>query len=86
MRSAMIDKLKVLHLPGFAENLELRLQEARGNRLDFEEFLEILIDDELAMRQAKKRKNVLKKANFRDFWKSDTSLCLGTPTAAVSAP
>lgn len=43
MRSAMIDKLKMLHLPGFAENLELRLQEARGNRLDFEEFLEILI-------------------------------------------
>ena len=67
MRSAMIDKLKVLHLPGFAENLELRLQEARGNRLDFEEFLEILIDDELAMRQAKKRKNALKKANFRDL-------------------
>ena len=44
MRSAMIDKLKVLHLPGFAENLELRLQEARGNRLDFEEFLEKRIE------------------------------------------
>lgn len=67
MRSAMIDKLKVLHLPGFAENLELRLQEARGNRLDFEEFLEILIDDELAMRQAKKRKKRIEKSKLQRF-------------------
>lgn len=67
MRNAMIEKLKELRLPGIAENLDIRVQEARSNQLDFEEFLEILIDDELVMRSNKKRERALKKANFRNL-------------------
>lgn len=63
----MIEKLKELRLPGIAENLDIRVQETRSNQLDFEEFLEILIDDELVMRANKKKERALKKANFRNL-------------------
>lgn len=53
MRNVMTEKLKELRMSGMAENLDMRIQEARCNRLDFDEFLELLIDDELAMRQNK---------------------------------
>lgn len=67
MRNVMTEKLKNLRLPGIVENLDIRVQEARSNQLDYEEFLEILLDDELIMRSNKKRKQALRKANFRNL-------------------
>ena len=42
MRNALFEKLKELRLPGILANLELRLQEARTNQLDFNDFFELL--------------------------------------------
>ena len=67
MRNAMIEKLKELRLPGMLGNLDMRVQEARTNQLDFEEFLEILVDDELTLRQNRKKERALKKASFRNL-------------------
>src|ERR1035438_6622017 len=43
--------LKQLRLSGLAGTVSLRLQEAAANRLSHEEFLEILLQDELNVRQ-----------------------------------
>jgi DNA replication protein DnaC len=67
MRNALFEKLKELRLPGILANLELRLQEARTNQLDFNDFFELLIDDELNARQNRKMQRFLKKADFRNL-------------------
>ena len=43
--------LRQLRLSGLANSLELRLQEARSNNLDPLEFLELVLQDELNVRQ-----------------------------------
>ena len=43
--------LKQLRLSGMAGTISLRLQEAAANRLSHEEFLEIILQDELNVRQ-----------------------------------
>lgn len=67
MRNIVREKLKELRLPGMAERLELRIQEARANQLDFPEFLEILLEDELVARTNKKMTRSLKTAKFRNL-------------------
>lgn len=49
--------LKRLKLPAFSENLELREREARERNLGYMEFLSLLIQDEIASREA----NILQK-------------------------
>jgi len=48
-------------------SLDVRLQEARSNQLDYGEFLEMLIYDELAVRQERKIARMLKKAAFNNL-------------------
>ena len=48
-------------------SLDVRLQEARSNQLDYGEFLELLIYDELAVRQERKIDRMLKKAAFNNL-------------------
>ena len=48
-------------------SLDVRLQEARGNQLDYGEFLELLVYDELAVRQERKIDRMLKRADFRNL-------------------
>ena len=67
MRNHLTDKLKELRLSGMISSLDLRLQEARANRLDYPEFLELLIGDEMAVRQDRKTGRALKKAAFRNL-------------------
>ena len=67
MRNVIHEKLKNLRLSGIIGHLELRMQEARANTLDYAEFLEILLEDELLNRQNKKKERALKKANFRNL-------------------
>jgi len=59
--------LRTLRLSGLQATLEQRLQEARGNQLDYLEFLELLLQDELHLRRQRQLQRHLKKANFRDY-------------------
>src|SRR6266566_9752794 len=56
--------LKQLRLSGLARTLGLRLQEAAANRLAHEEFLEILLQDELNVRQERALSRRTKAADF----------------------
>ena len=56
--------LKQLRLSGLAGTLNLRLQEAAANRLAHEEFLEILLQDELNVRKERLLNRRTKAADF----------------------
>ena len=58
--------LRQLRLGGLASSLEVRLQEARGNNLDHMEFLELLLQDELNVREQRMIERRTKAADFRD--------------------
>ena len=51
MKALLSDSLKRLRLSGLAASLDVRLQEAKSNRLDHVEFLELILQDELAVRE-----------------------------------
>jgi DNA replication protein DnaC len=55
-----------LRLSGIAQTLEVRLQEAAANRLDHAEFLELVLADELAVRQERLIARGMKAAGFRE--------------------
>jgi len=55
------EQLKVLHLGGFLQTLDLRLQQAQGSSLGYVEFLQLLVQP--ACRQAGMRSNVGKPKN-----------------------
>ncbi len=67
MRTSLENALKQLRLSGAKDNLDLRLQEAMGNNLGHAEFLEILLQDELLIREQRTIKRKIKKADFRDL-------------------
>ena len=50
MKDTLLSMLKQLRLSGLASSLEVRVQEASGNHLSHEEFLELIIQDELNIR------------------------------------
>lgn len=56
--------LKELRLSGMGLSLDVRLQEARANNLDYEEFLELALQDELTIRQDRQIKRRVKAAAF----------------------
>jgi DNA replication protein DnaC len=60
------DALKRLRLSGLSETLEVRLQEATAARLSHAEFLELLLQDELAVRHDRQVARRTKAAAFRD--------------------
>ena len=66
MNTTLSDALKQLRLSGLAGSLDVRLQEAAGHSLDHAEFLEILLQDELAVRKERLIARRLKAATFRD--------------------
>lgn len=51
MNDQLRTALRTLRLSGLTESLEIRLQEAASNRLNHIEFLELILQDELAVRQ-----------------------------------
>ncbi len=65
MNQQLISSLKKLRLSGMAGTVEIRLQEAAGNQLNHAEFLELLLSDELALRQQRAMQRRLKAAQFR---------------------
>ena len=66
MRSTLRESLKKLRLSGLASSLDVRLQEASSSRLSHAEFLELVIQDELAVREDRRIARRTKTASFRD--------------------
>ena len=66
MRSSLQEYLKQLRLSGLAQSLEVRLSEAAGNRLDHAEFLELVLQDELAVRGSRQIARRVRAASFRE--------------------
>lgn len=58
--------LRSLRLSGLASSLDLRLREARGNNLDHLEFLELLLQDELNVRNQRMIERRTRSADFRE--------------------
>jgi len=60
------EQLKTLHLSGFLQTLDLRLQEAQKASLGYLEFFQLLIQDEIERRETKKLNLRLTKASFEE--------------------
>lgn len=67
IHDALRGALKTLRLSGVAQSLELRLQEAMERSLSHQEFLELILEDELAVRQDRAFSRRLRAAEFRDL-------------------
>src|SRR5690606_24968150 len=67
MNALLTDALKQLRLGGLAESLPIRLQEAQSNRLAHAEFLELVLQDELAVRRQRQIERRIKTAAFREL-------------------
>ena len=59
-------QLKTLHLGGFLQTLDLRLQQAQSASLGYVEFLQLLVQDEVERREAKKLNLRLTRASFEE--------------------
>jgi DNA replication protein DnaC len=66
MNEALQTTLKKLRLSGLASSLDVRLQEASGNGLNHAEFLELILQDELAVRAERLMNRRVKVAAFRE--------------------
>jgi len=64
MNQALVPALKRLRLSGLLQSLEVRLQEAKSNQLGYDQFLEILLQDELTVRQERLMARRVKAAGF----------------------
>jgi DNA replication protein DnaC len=67
MNERLQSALQQLHLSGLAQALDVRLQEATGNQLNHAEFLELILQDELLVRQQRQIDRRVKAAGFREL-------------------
>jgi DNA replication protein DnaC len=67
MNESLRSALKQLRLSGLLESLEVRLHEAAGNGLNHVEFLELILQDELAVRADRQLQRRVKAAQFREL-------------------
>jgi len=81
MKDALDTALKKLRLSGLLGTLEVRLQEASANSLTHTEFLELILQDELTIRQDRMIQRRVKAAGFREMrtledfdWQFNTSI------------
>jgi DNA replication protein DnaC len=81
VKEALETSLRKLRLSGLASTLDVRLQEAKANRLNHAEFLELALQDELVVRKERRIARRTKAAAFReqkslkDFdWSFNTSI------------
>ena len=59
--------LRLLRLSGLAASLDVRIQEAQASRLSHLEFLELILQDEVAVRDHRRIDRRTKFAGFRDL-------------------
>ena len=81
MNESLYNTLRKLRLSGLAQTLDVRLQEASGNSLSHADFLELLLQDEVLVRQDRLIERRIKAARFRDLksledfdWRFNTSI------------
>src|ERR1700677_1972870 len=81
MTDSLSAALKQLRLSGLLQTVDMRLQEAARNGLHHAEFLELILQDELAVRSDRQLQRRVKAARFRDpktldqfDWSFNTSL------------
>jgi DNA replication protein DnaC len=67
MNDRLQTQLKQLRLSGLARTLDVRLQEAAGNRLSHAEFLELIFQDELLVRNERLLGRRVQGAQFREL-------------------
>lgn len=67
MNDRLQSQLKELRLSGLARTLDVRCQEARGNNLSHAEFLELVFQDEVLVRQERLIGRRVKAAQFREL-------------------
>jgi DNA replication protein DnaC len=67
MKDGLVTALRRLRLSGLLEGLEVRLHEAQTHALSHEEFLELIVQDELAVRTDRRRARRVKAAGFREL-------------------
>ena len=66
MKETLQTAMKKLRLSGMAQSLDVRLQEAAGHSLDHAEFLELVLQDELAIRADRLMSRRVSAAAFRE--------------------
>ena len=66
MNDRLQSALRQLRLSGLAESLDIRLQEAAGHQLNHAEFLELVLQDELLVRNQRQIDRRVKTASFRE--------------------
>lgn len=67
MNQQLRSTLKRLKLSGLLSSLEVRLQEAQGNQLSHLEFLELIVSDEIALREDRAIARRVNAARFREL-------------------
>ncbi len=67
MNDRLQTALRELRLSGLAQTLDVRLQEAQGHALNHAEFLELILQDELLVRQERQIERRVKSATFREL-------------------
>jgi DNA replication protein DnaC len=67
MNESLLSALKKLRLSGLAQSLEVRLQEAASHNLSHAEFLELIFQDELSVRNERLIDRRVKAAGFREL-------------------
>jgi len=67
MNDALLNALRKLRLSGLIQSLEVRLHEAQSHQLNHAEFLELVLQDELAIRSDRLLKRRVKVAAFREL-------------------
>jgi DNA replication protein DnaC len=67
MNETIARTLRKLRLSGLAGSLDVRLQEAAGNRLSHTEFLELILQDELLVRAERRIQRRVRAATFRNL-------------------
>ena len=67
MNTHLDSNLRQLRLPGMRQNLAIRMIEAQSAQLGYEQFFELLVQDELALRSDRKIARALKSARFKNL-------------------
>lgn len=67
MTDTLMHMLKQLRLSGLLQSLDVRLQEAAGHSLNHREFLELVLNDEMAIRSDRLVHRRVKTAGFREL-------------------
>lgn len=67
MNDRLLSALRQLRLSGLAQTLDVRLQEAAGHQLNHVEFLELILQDELLVRDQRLIGRRVKAAAFREL-------------------